>query len=250
MTAAPRKAYILLNVEPELDMHDPHQAMDAINSADMVVAMTSFKHQAIDYADVLLPIAPFTETSGTFVSTEGRLQSFKGAVKPLGDTRPAWKVLRVLGNMLNVPGFEFDSSEAVREELLTGLKLADKLDSRIVGIELHAVTVGNVQGLQRVSNVPIYYADALVRRAASLQNTRDADAPTVQLHSSEMGRIGARPSTPVIVKQGNASVRLVAQTDDTLPSGTVRIAAGHPATAELGAMFGTITVVPVTGEGA
>ncbi len=242
MVAAPRKAYILLNVEPELDMHDPQQAMAAISSADMVVALSSFKNRASDYADVLLPIAPYTETSGTFVNTEGRVQSFRGAVKPLGETRPAWKVLRVLGNLLNLHGFEFDSSEAVRDESLTGLKLADKLDNRIVGVALQDASVGNSRGLQRVSDVPIYSSDALVRRAASLQSTRDAADPAAQLHSSELNRIGAKSGDVVIVRQGNATARLVALANDSLPPGTVRVAAGHPVTAQLGAMFGTVAV--------
>ena len=118
MLAAPRKAYLLLNAEPELDCANPQQAMAAMNGADLVVALSAYKHHALNYADVLLPIAPFSETSGTFVSTEGRVQSFKGTVKPLGDSRPAWKVLRVLGNLLAVPGFDYDSSEAVRDEAL------------------------------------------------------------------------------------------------------------------------------------
>jgi NADH-quinone oxidoreductase subunit G len=247
MISGPRKAYILLNVELELDMHDPHQAMAAINSADMVVALSSFKHHATDYADVLLPITPFTETSGTFVNTEGRVQSFRGAVKPLGEARPAWKVLRVLGNLLNVPGFDFDNSEAVLDESLAGLKLADKLDNRIVGVALHDTAVGGDHGLQRVSDVPIYSADALVRRATSLQSTCDAAEPSAQLHSSELNKIGAKTGDMVIVRQGNATARLVAQTNDAMPPGTVRVAAGHPATAQLGAMFGTITVEPVAG---
>ena len=103
MLASPRKAYVLLNAEPELDMHDPVQAIRAMHAADMVVALSAYKHHAAEYADVLLPIAPFTETSGTFVNSEGRAQSFRGAVKPLGEARPAWKVLRVLGNLLKSP---------------------------------------------------------------------------------------------------------------------------------------------------
>jgi len=242
MMTAPRKAYILLNVEPELDMHDPQQAMAAVNSADMVVALSAFKHRASEYADVLLPIAPYTESSGTFVSSEGRAQSFRGAVKPLGETRPAWKVLRVLGNLLSLPGFDFDSSEAVRDELLAGFKLADKLGNRIVGVALQDAAVSNNQGLQRVSDVPIYSADALVRRATSLQSTRDAAEPAAQLHSSELNRIGAQSGDAINVRQGSGVARLIAQTNDSLPPGTVRVAAGHPATAQLGAMFGTITV--------
>ncbi|MDR0481501.1 MAG: NADH-quinone oxidoreductase subunit NuoG, partial [Gallionellaceae bacterium] len=119
MLASPRKAYILLNVE-DVDCANPHQANDALLAADMVVALSAYKPNvsAEHYADVILPIAPFAETSGTFVNTEGRVQSFKGAVKPQGEARPAWKVLRVLGNLLNVSGFDYESSEAVRDEAL------------------------------------------------------------------------------------------------------------------------------------
>jgi NADH-quinone oxidoreductase subunit G len=248
MLASPRKAYILLNVEPELDMHDPQQAMTAMYAADMVVALSAYKHHATDYADVLLPIAPFTETFGTFVNTEGRVQSFRGAVKPLADARPAWKVLRVLGNLLEVPGFDYDSGEAVRDEVLAGLGVADKLNNHISGAALQAAASSNSQGLQRVSDVPIYFADAVVRRAASLQMTRDAANPCVVMHSSELQKLGVRSGDAVRVNQGKASARLVAQADDSMPVATARVAAGHPVTAELGAMFGTITVEPIMGD--
>ena len=255
MLASPRKAYILLNVEPELDMHDPQQAMTAMYAADMVVALSAYKHHATDYADVLLPIAPFTETSGTFVNTEGRVQSFRGAVRPLGESRPAWKVLRVLGNLLEVSGFDYDSGEAVRDEVLAGLSVADKLnnhipdlDNHILAAALQAAASSNSQGLQRVSNVPIYFADAVVRRAASLQMTHDAATPCVVMHSSELQKLGVRSGDTVRVNQGKASASLVARADDSMPVATARVAAGHPITAELGAMFGTITVEPIMGD--
>ncbi|BBI99053.1 NADH-quinone oxidoreductase [Ferrigenium kumadai] len=238
MLASPRKAYVLLNVEPELDCANPQQAMAAMQAADLVVAMSAFKHHATEYADVLLPIAPFTETSGTFVSTEGRSQSFKGAVKPLGDTRPAWKVLRVLGNLLGVQGFDYDSSEAVRDEAIAA---QGKLDNHL-DVALQGVAGGAAQGTQRVADVPLYSADALVRRAASLQKTRDAATPTVAMRGSELQKLSVQPGDTVKVTQGNASVRLVARADDGLPVGVARVAAGHATTAELGAMFGTITV--------
>ncbi len=241
MLASPRKAYVLLNVEPELDMYDPQQAMAAMAAADMVVALSAYKHHATSYADVLLPIAPFTETSGSFVNTEGRVQSFKGTVKPLGEARPAWKVLRVLGNLLDVPGFDYDSGEAVRDELLSGLNVTDRLNNHIAGVALH-VAAGKSEGLQRVSDVPIYSADAVVRRAASLQKTHDAATPCAMLHGSELQKLGVQSGDTVKVTQGNASVRLTVQQNDLLPAHTVRIAAGHPATAALGAMFGTINV--------
>ena len=78
----------------------------------MVVTLSPFKAN-LAISDVLLPIAPFTETSGSFVNAEGRVQGFHAVVKPLGETRPAWKVLRVLANLLGVPGFDFESSTDV-----------------------------------------------------------------------------------------------------------------------------------------
>ena len=101
-----KKAYVLLNVEPELDCANPQLARSALDKAEMVVVMSPYRH-GMDYADVLLPIAPYSETSGTFVNAEGRAQGFNGTVKPLGDTRPAWKVLRVLGNLLSLDGFSY-----------------------------------------------------------------------------------------------------------------------------------------------
>ena len=252
MLASPRKAYILLNVEPELDMHDPQQAMVAMYAADMVVALSAYKHRAADYADVMLPIAPFTETSGTFISTEGRVQSFRGAVKPLGEARPAWKVLRVLGNLLAMPGFDYDSGEAVLGEVLPmkdgAGSIADKLNNHIAGVAVHATASSNSQGLQRVSDVPVYAADAVVRRAASLQLTRDAATPCVLMHSSELLKLGVQSGDTVKVNQGKASVHLAVRADDSMPVATARVAAGHPVTAELGAMFGTITVEAIVGE--
>ena len=238
MLANPRKAYLLLNVEPELDMHNPELAMAAMKQADMVVAMSAYKHHATEYADVLLPIAPYTETSGTFINAEGTVQSFKGAVKPLGDARPAWKVLRVLGNLLNIAGFDFETSEAVRDEALGA---ACKLNNRIEGIALK-VNAANSAALQRVTDVPIYFADALVRRADALQKTGDAATPCARLHGDELQKLGLQPGDTVRVAQGDASVQLKVSRDDRLPPGVVRIAAGHPATAALGAMFGELSL--------
>ncbi len=246
MIESPRKAYLLLNVEPELDMQNPQAAISAMKAADMVVCLSAYKHNGMDYADVMLPIAPFTETSGTFVNTEGRVQSFKGAVKPLGDARPAWKVLRVLGNLLDVSGFNFDTSEAVRDEALSTGSMAEKLNNQIAAeIPLNLLLQrGEAQpgGLQRVADVPIYAADAVVRRATALQQTQDAAMPVATLHSSEMQKLGLSSGDSVKVTQGTGSVQLTVAADDKLPAGTMRVAAGHAATAALGAMFGTLIV--------
>jgi NADH-quinone oxidoreductase subunit G len=230
-------------------MHDPQQALHAMHAADMVVALSAYKHHATEYADVMLPVAPFTETSGTFVSTEGRVQSFRGAVKPLGEARPAWKVLRVLGNLLKVSGFDYDTSEAVRDEVLGSADVAAKLNNTLQTSTQSSVPSpqSSGSGLQRVSDVPIYSADAVVRRAAALQKTRDAAIPCVAMHSSELHKLGLNPGDTVKVSQGNGSVTLVVQANDRLPLRTARVPAGHPLTEPLGAMFGVITVEPVMG---
>ncbi len=113
----PRQAYLVLHAEPEFDFANAVVARSALEKAELVVVMSPFRHGTA-YADVLLPIAPFTETAGTFVSCEGRVQSFHGVVPPLGETRPGWKVLRVLGTLLGLPGFAADSAEDVRASVL------------------------------------------------------------------------------------------------------------------------------------
>ena len=120
MIEKPLKAYFLLHAEVEMDSALPRAATAAMHAAELVVAMSSFKHHALDYAQVLLPIAPFTETAGTFVNLEGRAQPFNGVVPPLGDTRPGWKVLRVLGNLLQLDGFDYETIDDVRDDMATG----------------------------------------------------------------------------------------------------------------------------------
>lgn len=247
MLSSPRKAYILLNVEPELDCANPHQAIAAMREAAMVVAMSAYKHQAQEYADVMLPIAAFAETSGTFINTEGRAQSFKGTVKPQGEARPAWKVLRVLGNLLDISGFGYDNSENVRDEAMANVNLANALNNQLISsvpIEAQANSIG---GFQRVADVPIYATDAVVRRAASLQKTQDALPPVVTLHSAELARLGLAAGQKVMLRQGGAQACLVAAVDDGMPMGTARIPAGHSATATLGAMFGMVSIEPSNG---
>ncbi|HEV8260293.1 MAG TPA: NADH-quinone oxidoreductase subunit NuoG, partial [Burkholderiales bacterium] len=121
MLMQPRRAYLLLNAEVELDTFDPRTACAAMHAAEMVVVMSPYKQRAADYAQVLLPVSPFTETAGVYVNTEGVMQSFEGVVRPLGETRPAWKVLRVLGTLLGLPGFDLDSIEQVRGEWRTSV---------------------------------------------------------------------------------------------------------------------------------
>lgn len=235
------KACLLLNVEPAFDAANASAAVAALQSADMVIALTPFKTAAVDCADVLLPISPFSETSGTFVSAEGRVQSFHGVVKPLGDTRPAWKVLRVLGNLLGLSGFDQETSEEVKAEALGDLSaVASRLSNRPVATSAEVNASGS--GLERIADVPIYAADSLVRRATSLQLTADAKPPVASLSAALWSQLGLGEGASVKVSQGTAQAVLPARLDETLAANTVRVPAGHPATASLGAMFGAITV--------
>ena len=240
MLGQPMKALLLLDVEPRLDAADPAAASAALAGSGLIVALTSFSDAAVDNADVLLPIAPFTETSGTFVNAEGRAQSFSGVVKPAGDSRPAWKVLRVLGNLLGLPGFNQETTEAVRAEALGDLAgLGKRLDNASSGSLLPGTPA---PGLQRISDVPIYTTDALVRRAGSLQLTADARAPKVGLPTALWRDLGLADNARVRVSQGSATAVLPAYQDASLAATVVRVPAGHADTATLGAMFGAVTV--------
>ena len=165
------KAVIVLNNEPEFDSAAGVKAKAGLNAAQMVVTLSPFKAN-MSYSDVLLPIAPFTETPGTFVNAEGRVQSFHAVVKPLAETRPAWKVLRVLANLLDLPGFDFETSadvlkqiEGVEQAQVPADLLNNTCDARIV-LSTEVVAAPVVAS--------IYQLDGLVRRATSLQLTNDA----------------------------------------------------------------------------
>ena len=250
MLAEPRHGYLILNAEVELDCARPLQALAALKQAATVVLLSPFKLPgALDYADVLLPVSPFSETSGSFINTEGRVQSFNAVVRPLGETRPAWKVLRVLGNLLNLPGFDQDSSEQVRAEVLGGATptpefVTDRLSSppsdvaNNVAIKLDA----GPNGLERVADVAIYSADVLVRRAPSLQKTRDAASPAARMNAATLQQCGVSAGQELRVRQGEGQAQLFAVLDAGLPDGAVRIAAAHPKVAGLAAMHGAITV--------
>ncbi len=238
MLATPRNAYVLLGAEPELDGYDAAAASAALPAADFVVVLSAFKTAAQDEADVLLPITPFTETAGSYINMEGRLQSFHGAVKPLGEARPAWKVLRVLGNLLNLGGFDYDSAEAVRADAVQG-DLATVLNNVAPEVDLPPSAV--TDDLERVGETPLYQLDAITRRAPALQATAEAAAPVVWLGSEWMTRLGVTEGATVRVSQGGGSVELPVRRDDRLAVGAVRVAV-HPITTKLGARLGPISV--------
>jgi NADH-quinone oxidoreductase subunit G len=238
--AQPRKAYLLLGAEPELEAADAAQARQALESAELVVVLSAFKGSAPDYAHVLLPVAAFAETAGSYVNMEGRLQAFRAAVTPPDEARPAWKVLRVLGNQFDLPGFDYNSAEAVRAAALPDGEagIPARLSNALAGLPASRNVTGD--GLERLAETPIYQADALVRRAPALQATADGAIPCAGVNGADILRLGLVEGKPVKVIQGDAETILKLRRDDTLPAGVVRVAGGHAVTARLGPRFGNV----------
>ncbi|MGH8254384.1 MAG: NADH-quinone oxidoreductase subunit NuoG [Steroidobacteraceae bacterium] len=170
MLEEPLQAYLLMGTEPWADGLQP-RAQATLERAKFVGAITSFASPAmLQVAHVLLPAAGFAETSGTYVNLEGRWQSFAGAARPPGSARPAWKILRVLGNLFDLPNFDYQSSESVRDELRASIDRAPKLGYESSFAASPSATV------ETLRDVPMYRIDPLLRRAASLQETRTGQA--------------------------------------------------------------------------
>jgi NADH-quinone oxidoreductase subunit G len=241
MFAEQRKSYLLLGVEPELDCWDGVQAVAALKASGAAVSIAAFVTEAMkSYATVLLPAATFGETSGTYVNAEGRWQSFTGMVKPMGEARPAWKILRVLGNACHVDGFEYQSSEEVVSELKTQLgeiKRDNHFGSTRVVLSAQVSTE-----LQRVAEVPLYSADMLARRAEPLQQTRDADTAWVRLSPADAKRLKIEPGMSARIKYNGNAVTLPVRLDAGVQPGDVFLPAGIRATAAFAPLSAAVTV--------
>ena len=238
-----RRAVILMNVEPDADLPNPAQARAALAKANTVIALSAYKSaDLLEVADVILPISTFTETVSTFVNAEARTQTIQPAVKPLGDSRPAWKVLRVLGGLLNLDGFLYNMPEEVLGEAL-GDNYCTKLGNQSAATSLSNGNVSPFAGLERLSDVGIYAGDQIVRRSSALQLTRDAKRGNqVGLDKALFNELGLKEGDAVRVTQGTQSVNLPVALEANLAQGAVRISAGTLASAQLGSMFGPVTV--------
>jgi NADH-quinone oxidoreductase subunit G len=238
-----RRAVILMNVEPDADLPNPAQARAALAKANTVIALSAYKSaDLLEVADVILPISTFTETVSTFVNAEARTQTIQPAVKPLGDSRPAWKVLRVLGGLLNLDGFLYNMPEEVLGEAL-GENYCTKLSNQSTATVLTNGNAGSSTGLERVSDVGIYAGDQIVRRSSALQLTRDAKRGNqVGLGQGLFTELGLKEGDAMRVTQGGQSVELPVTLEVSLAQGAVRISAGTMASAQLGSMFGPVTV--------
>ncbi|HOY71222.1 MAG TPA: NADH-quinone oxidoreductase subunit NuoG [Methylotenera sp.] len=249
MLEVPRKAYLLLNIEPELDCQHAALAKSAMEKAECVVALTAFKSQALENADILLPIAPFTETSGTYMSMEGRVQSFAAAVRPLGECRPAWKVLRVLANTLGLKGFDFETSEQVKDKIFGGEKPStvawQNLNNNLKELVEIEINIKH-HGLQRIGEVPQYESDPIVRRSQPLQKTKYNTQPMARMRAEQISALGLNDGDVVLVKQDKGSAVLQVRLDNHVAMGCVRVTASHEGSVSLGDLMGDITVEKYT----
>jgi len=241
MLASPRKAYISVGVEPELDCVDSQQALLALREAEFVLVLSAFKSNAIlDYADIILPIAPFSDTSGTYVNVNGTWQSFTASVKPYKNCRPAWKVLRVMGNLLSLEGFDYESSREVRDDVKKACDMADFTGTDYVPADASALNTHQL--LTRVGSWPMYRIDAVVRRATPLQRAPSFEAPVVRIHSADAKQHGIEHVAKIAQHDGKTSVTLPVIVDDNVAEGCVYVASGLDETIGLGAAFGPISI--------
>ena len=242
MLDSPRKTLVLWGVEPDRDFGNPAKAMAALGQAGLVVAASAFRTPSLDaVADILLPIGAFAETSGTFVNAGGTWQSFQGAVAPPGEARPGWKVLRVLGNLLDLPGFEYRDAAQVRSEL-SALCADSKLSNAPVG-DLKVERLGPGEGLIRVGEVPLYAVDPLVRRAPALQRTPAmAGVFGAYLHPDEAGAAGLAEGDSIEIRQNGSAVSARVIIDDSVPPGSARIPAGVAGSEALGEQIGPVVL--------
>jgi NADH-quinone oxidoreductase subunit G len=217
----PRKAYWLFGCEPEWDMYDGYQALDALKQAQTVCAFTSFASSHMkEYCDVLLPIAPFFETAGTFINMEGRIQSFNGVAKPWQESRPAWRVLRVLGNLFGLSGFDYQDIQDVRhaclpDEATLQTLLSQKWDEIPVQ---ERVWHAGPEDLVRFGQIPLYEMDGVCRRALSLQATRDAQMTGIGMNAATLKNLDVNEGEIIRLKQGHCSISLPVHLDDNLPN--------------------------------
>ncbi len=237
------RAYLLFNVEPEFDCADPAAARLALQRAGLVVAINNFDSDSLrDYADVLLPLAAFTETSGTFVGLDHQWQSFTGAVAPPGESRPGWKILRVLGNIANFSGFDYVSSEGVQQDVADELTRASATQNTLY-IPDEIVLADSVQ---LISEVPIYRTDSLVRHSNALQLTPENQfLDTVRLHPRLAQQYQLTQGASVQIRQGAYTASATVLLDERIADNMVYLAAATELSATLGAAFGEVDVSSV-----
>ncbi|WP_367607951.1 NADH-quinone oxidoreductase subunit NuoG [Legionella sp. W05-934-2] len=236
--------YFLMNTEPGFDFENPGLARKAVLGAQFVVLLSAYSEESMkDYADVILPMAPYAETSGTYINIDNSWQSFKGALQPYEEARPAWKILRVMGNLLQCPGFDFVSSDEILQEL--------KSHTQLMAIEEYPLYLPNAilepnAAIQRVGEWPLYRGDAIVRRAEALQRCAAAESSCIRINPKTADRLHLGESATV--SQGDIEITLPLKRDHRIALDVVWLPNAMQETADLGHSFAEINIKRETGK--
>ncbi len=232
------KGYFLLAVEPGLDFANPHNARQSMLGAEFVVMLTAFENESMhDYANVILPIAPYAETSGTYINMDSTWQSVKGAQAPHAESRPAWKILRVIANLLQCRDFNYESSEDIIAEVRALVSLAG--EAKYQPYYPESLPLSNKQ-LVRVGEWPLYRCDMIVRHAHALQSCAAAERACIRVHPTTANRLNL--DDVATVSQGDIEITLPLKRDERMAADVVWVANAMPETVDLGHSFAAITI--------
>ena len=243
MLEQPRDLYLTVGIEPEMDVADPALMASALEKGQVIALGTYLTPWLQEHADVLLPTAAYAETSGTLVNIQGEAQSFLGVTAPRGEARPGWKVLRVLGNLVDLEGFDYVGSDQVRDQVMAAC--ANLQPSNTVGRSNDLRVQTASASWERVGGVPMYSVDALARRAQALQSTPDAWGSAVRLNAAAAQALGLGESAAVRITQGEGSTEFDVRVDDSVPDGCVWLPTAVPGSEALGLGFGPVSVEKV-----
>ena len=237
------RAYVMLHVEPLNDLPNPQQARSALQAADTVIAMSAYTSpDLLELADVILPITPYTETIGSYVNMAGQVQTIQPSVRPLADARPAWKVLRALGSLLNLEGFLYNLPEEVYADAFAK-PVQDLLNNSFTATPEIQQRIPIAAALERLADQPIYSSDAIVRRAPALQRTRDAkDATMVGVGQTLWTQLSLQAGDRVVLAQNGHTVEASVLLQPDLADGVVRIATATELSGQLASMSGEVSL--------
>lgn len=239
MIKEPLKAYIMLGLEPALDCIDAGRARLAMESAEFIAMLTPFKpgagELALDCASVMLPMATFFETAGTHINCEGRMQAYRSTVTPLGESRPAWKILRVLGNYFELEGFDYNSIDDVRKEMNIVISNSSQSDNVLKQVKMPKKLGGKIFDLYRLAELPIYRTDIIVRRASALQLTHDNPGARARVNSDQAAKLNIKQGDVIRVRMLEGDAQVSVEIDESIPDACIWVPAGYNETSALGA---------------
>lgn len=237
----PKKAYLIYNIEPEQDCANPAQISTVLQQAELVVAFTAHNTAYLQqHANVMLPTALFTETSGTYVNAEGLWQSFAAVTPAPEQVKPGWKVLRVLGNLLELTNFNYDNSIEIRDELQNMLANHHAVIEKPASVSIELSPERSK--ITRITEWPMYRVDNIVRRAMPLQQAASHELLGVRMNSQMAKQLDLAEGTVVNIQQNSGQARLSVIVDERVPNECVYIANGFAETSHLAESFGAVTI--------